>query len=66
MSELSPVVKARDMKFAPTLPRSLWARLSPRLPSDSGKTRLRFTAAGLLPSLQSIRGGAPKLTLPPA
>ena len=45
------------------LSRSLWARSSPRLPSDSGKTQSHCVGLGLLPSLQSIRGGAPKLTL---
>lgn len=43
MSELSPVVKARDMEFAPTLSRSLWARAPPRLsclrPGPSGAAR---------------------------
>ena len=45
------------------LSRSLWARCSPRLPSDSGHKQNRYAILGLYPSLQSIRGGAPKLAL---
>ena len=38
---------------ASTLSRSLWARSSPRFPSDSGKNQSHCVGLGLLPSLQS-------------